>query len=55
MQTEISATVSFFCAPTATFYGLWPYYSPAFDAASTALKRVGERTLSTRAKQMLGE
>jgi hypothetical protein len=39
MQTEIVATVSFFCAPTSNLYGLWPYHTPNYSAASDTLKR----------------
>ena len=55
IQTEIIATVSFFCAPTSSLYGLWPYYTPSYSAASDSLKRFGERALAIRAKQLLGE
>jgi hypothetical protein len=53
MQTEISASVSFFCWPTASFHGLWPYRRPSFDARSAVIERVGARALSIRAKEML--
>lgn len=55
IQTEIVATVSFFCAPTSSLYGLWPYYTPSYSAASDSLKRFGERALAIRAKQLLGD
>jgi hypothetical protein len=53
METEIVATTSFFCAPRSSFYGLWPFYTPNYDASSGSLKHLGERTLSIRAKQIL--
>ena len=52
MQTEIVSTVSFFCAPTASFYGLWPYHRPSYSAASDMLKRLGEKTLAIKANQL---
>src|SRR6266403_3502225 len=55
IQTEIVATVSFFCAPTSSLYGLWPYYTPSYGAASDSLKHFGERALAIRAKQLLGD
>jgi hypothetical protein len=53
MQTEIVAATSFFCAPTSTLYGLWPYHTPSYGAASDTLKRIGERTLAIQAGQLL--
>ena len=55
IQTEIVATVSFFCAPTSSLHGLWPYYTPSYSAASDSLKRFGEKALAIRAKQLLGD
>ncbi len=55
IQTEIVATVSFFCAPTSSLYGIWPYYTPSYSAASDSLKRFGEKTLAIQAKQLLGD
>jgi hypothetical protein len=52
---EINSEESYFCAPTSTHYGLWPYYIPRYDAGSDALYRLGEKTLAIRAKQLLGE
>ena len=55
LQTEIVATVSFFCAPTSSLHSLWPYYTPNYSAASDSLKRFGETALAIRAKQLLGD
>jgi hypothetical protein len=55
MQTAIVAATSFFCAPTSTLYGLWPYHTPSYGAASDTLKRIGETTLAIRAGQLLAE
>jgi hypothetical protein len=55
IQTEIVATVSFFCAPTSSLYGVWPYYTPNYSAASDSLKRLGEKALAIQAKQLLGD
>ncbi len=52
---EINSEKSYFCAPTSTYYGLWPYYTPRYDAGSDVLYRLGEKTLAIRAKQLLGE
>jgi hypothetical protein len=51
---EIVSTVSVYCAPSAQ-YSLWPFYTPTYQAAADDLRRLGERTLADRAKQMLGE
>jgi hypothetical protein len=55
MQTEIVATVSFFCVPTSSLYGLWPYYTPSYSVASDSVRRLGERALAIRAKQLFGD
>ena len=55
MQTEIVAATSVFCAPTSTLYGLWPYHTPSYGAASDTLKRIGENTLAIRAGQLLAD
>ena len=55
IQTEIVATISFFCAPTSSLYGLWPYYTPSSSAASDNLKRFGEKALAIQANQLSGE
>jgi hypothetical protein len=52
MQTENVAVMSFFCAPTSSLYGLWPYHTPSYSVASEALKRVGKRALAIQAKQL---
>lgn len=51
---EIVSTVSVYCAPSVR-YSLWPFYTPTYPAAADDLRRLGERTLALRAKQMLGE
>ena len=51
---EIVSTVSVYCAPSVR-YGLWPFYTPTYPAAADDLRRLGERTLALRAKQMLSE
>lgn len=51
---EIIATVSVYCAPSLR-YSFWPYYTPTYYAAGADLRRLGERTLAVKAKQMLGE
>ena len=51
---EVVSTVSVYCAPSLR-YRFWPYYTPGYYAAADDLRRLGERTLSIKAKQMLGE
>ncbi len=51
---EIHSTVSFYCAPSLR-YAFWPFYNPTYYASADDLRRLGERTLATRAKEMIGE
>lgn len=51
---EVVSTVSVYCAPSLRYW-FWPYYTPEYYAAADDLRRLGERTLSVKAKQMLGE
>ena len=51
---EVVSTVSVYCAPSLR-YGVWPYYTPAYHVAADDLRRLGARTLSVKAKQMLDE
>jgi len=55
MQVATIGAVSYFCAPTSNFFGLWPFHKPQYNAASDTLTQLGQRTLSVRAKQMLGD